>query len=154
MLREQGIVEKIASQRAVVRIQPSSACAGCEARGACQVHGDKKLLVDVKNDLEAKVGDTVEISMPSGSVLKVSLLVYALPILGLILGALSGSVWAGAFHTPSTPASLIGGGAGLAVSVMVLRYFDRSVRSKPDYSPQMTRVFKKPEGPLPCDDNR
>jgi sigma-E factor negative regulatory protein RseC len=65
------------------------------------VHGDKKLLVEVRNDLEAMVGDTVEISMPSSSVLKVSILVYALPILGLILGALSGSVWAGALHMNS-----------------------------------------------------
>jgi sigma-E factor negative regulatory protein RseC len=84
-----------------VCVQPSSACAGCEARGAGQVHGDKKLLVEVRNDLEAMVGDTVEISMPSSSVLKVSILVYALPILGLILGALSGSVWAGALHMNS-----------------------------------------------------
>jgi sigma-E factor negative regulatory protein RseC len=154
MLREQGIVEKISSWRAVVRVQPSLSCAGCEARGACEVHGDKKLLVEVRNDLEAKVGDTVEISMPSGSVLKVSLLVYALPIVGLILGALSAGIWAGAFHIPSTPASLIGAGAGLAVSVMVLRWFDRSVRSKPQYSPRMTRLLRKAEVPLSCDDNR
>jgi sigma-E factor negative regulatory protein RseC len=154
MLRERGIVEKVSPQRAVIRIQQSSACAGCEARGACQVNGDKKLLVEVKNDLDAKIGDTVEISMPSGSVLKVSLLVYALPILGLILGALSGGAWAGVFHISSTPASLIGAGAGLAVSVIVLRRFDRSVRSKPHYSPRMTRVFTKAEAPLSCGDSR
>ena len=154
MLREQGTVEKISPLKVVVRIQQSSACAGCEARGACQVHGDKKLLVEVRNDLEAKVGDTVEISMPARSVLKVSLLVYALPIIGLILGALSGGAWAGAFHISSTPPSLIGGGVGLAVSVMVLRWFDRSIRSKPHYSPRVTRVFKKAGAPLSCADNR
>jgi sigma-E factor negative regulatory protein RseC len=154
MLRERGVVEKSSPQKVVVRIEQSSACANCESRGACQVQNDKNFFVEVVNDLGAKVGDVVEISMPSGSVIKASLAVYALPVLGLIFGALSGGALAGTLHVQPTPASLIGGGAGLAVSIAVLKWFDRSVRSRPDYSPRMTKVFMTPGSPPSCDDNR
>jgi len=154
MLRERGVVEKSSPQKAVVRIEQSSACATCQSRGACQVQNDKIFLVEVVNDLGAKVGDVVEISMPSGSVIKASLAVYALPVLGLILGALSGGALAGALRVQPTAASLVGGGAGLAVSIGILKWLDRSVRSRPDYSPRMTKVFTTPGSPLSCGDNR
>lgn len=154
MLRERGVVEKSSPKKATVRIEQSSACATCESRGACQVQNDKTFFVEVVNDLGAKVGDVVEISMPSGSVIKASLAVYALPVLGLILGAVSGGALAGPLHAQPTPASLIGGGAGLTFSIVVLKWFDRSVRSRPDYSPRMTKVFMTTGSPLSCDDNR
>lgn len=154
MLRERGVVEKSSPEKAVVRIEQSSACATCESRGACQVQNDKIFLVEVVNDLGAKVGDVVEISMPSGAVLKASLAVYALPVLGLIIGALAGGALAGFLLVQPKTASLLGGGAGLALSIAVLRRLDRSVRSRPDYSPRMTRVFTTPQLPLSCDDSR
>lgn len=154
MLRERGIVEKISKQKAVVRIERTSACAACESRSSCQVQDNKEVLVEVNNELGAGAGDVVEISMPSGSVIKASLVVYFLPVLGLLLGALSGGAFAASLHTDSTTASLAGGGAGLVLSIIVLRRLDRCVRSRPDYSPRMTGIIRKPQPPLPCDDNR
>jgi sigma-E factor negative regulatory protein RseC len=154
MLRERGIVEQSSPVKVVVRIEQSSSCATCESRGACHINNDKKFLVEVKNNLGAKKGDLVEISMPSGSVMKASLAVYALPVLGLILGAVSGGSLAGVLHVQPTAASLMGGGAGLAISIAVLKWFDRSVRSRPNYSPQMTRVFITAGSPPSCDDNK
>ena len=94
MATEKGIIEKISHSDAVVRIQKSSACAHCESRGACQVSEGKAMLIEVANDLQAKVNDHVEISVPEGSLLKLSFLVYFVPILALIAGALGGSVLA------------------------------------------------------------
>jgi sigma-E factor negative regulatory protein RseC len=154
MLRERGIVKKASTHTATVRIERTSACATCESRGSCQVQNNRELLVEVKNDLDAAAGDEVEISMPSSSVIRASLAVYFLPVLGLILGAMSGSALAGPLQADSTTASLAGAGAGLAVSVILLKSLDRSVRSRPDYSPRMSRVIKKLQPPLSCDDNR
>jgi len=154
MLRERGIVEKSSPEKAVVRIEQSSSCATCESRGSCHAQNDKKFLVEVGNDLGAKEGDEVEISMPSGSVIKASLAVYALPVLGLIIGAVSGGALAETLRLQPTPASLMGGGAGLAFSIAIVKWLDRSVRSRPDYSPRMTRVFMRAGSPPSCGDSR
>ena len=154
MLKERGIVEKISAQKAVVRIERTSACATCESRSSCHVQSNREFLVEVTNELGAVTGDVVEISMPSSSVIRASLAVYFLPVLGLLAGALSGNALAPALTMEPTTASLAGGGAGLVLSVMVLKRLDRSVRSRPDYSPRMSRVIKKPEPPPRCDDNR
>ena len=90
MVREKGIIEKVAEQMAVVRIQKTSACESCESRGACQMHGTKERLIEVRNDIRAKVGDCVELSIPTQSLMGISLLVYLLPVLALILGAYAG----------------------------------------------------------------
>ena len=87
MSNEEGIVEKTYRDKATVRIQRSSACAHCQSRGACQTLSDKEMLIDVTNDLDAKDGDRVEISIPTRSLLKLSLLVYFLPIVALVIGA-------------------------------------------------------------------
>lgn len=141
MATEKGIVEKILDQKALVRVQRSSACETCESRGACHMHGGKEMLVEVGNDLQAREGDCVELSLSTRSLVKMGLLVYFLPIVGLILGAVSGGAWAGYFHLGSTPGSVVGGAVAMTASLYILKRFDRSVRQKSEYLPHMTRVL-------------
>lgn len=154
MLKERGTVEKTSTQKAFVRIERTSACAACESRSSCHVQNNRDFVIEVSNELGAGAGDTVEISMPSGSVIKASLVVYLLPVLGLLLGALSGGALGPALEMNSTTASLAGGGAGLMLSITALKGLDRRVRSRPGYSPKMTRILKKPPLNPQCDDNR
>ena len=141
MATEKGIVEKISDHKALVRVQKSTACATCESRGACQMHGGKEMLVEVRNDLHAREGDCVELTLPTSSLIKIGLLVYFFPILGLIVGAVAGSTWAGLFHLQSTAGSVIGGALVMATSFYILRRFDRSIRGKAEYLPHMTRIL-------------
>jgi sigma-E factor negative regulatory protein RseC len=151
MVTEKGVIEKITSQKALVRIQKSSACATCEARAACHVHNEREMLVEVTNDLHAKVGDYVEISVPARSLLRISLLVYLLPVLALIAGAYTGSAWADTFHIPSTLASIIGGGLAVGISFWVLKRVDRSARNNAEYYPRMRRILLSADTPQPGD---
>ena len=75
-MTEQGKVIKIEKNEAVVRVQRKSACASC---GMCAMKPkDSHIDVRVENALEAKEGDLVQIKLESGSVAKISLLVYIL----------------------------------------------------------------------------
>ena len=154
MLKEKGTVEKTSTEKAFVRIERTSACASCESRSSCHVQDNRDFLVEVNNALGAGPGDVVEISMPSSSVIKASLVVYLLPVMGLLIGALTGGALAPSLDMDPTTASLAGGGAGLVLSLILLKGLDRTVRTRPGYAPQMTRVVRKPQQPLPCDDNR
>lgn len=141
MIREEGMVEEVIRGTARIRVGRSSACATCESRGSCHAGSERDMLVEVQNRLQAGVGDRVEISVPSGALLKLSILVYLLPIIALIIGAYAAGEWAAARQADPTLASIIGGGATLAVSFFLLQRLDRRRRARADYQPRMTRLL-------------
>ncbi|MFP3911084.1 MAG: SoxR reducing system RseC family protein [Desulfobacteraceae bacterium] len=141
MVSEQGIVEKITGRKAVIRIERTSACATCESRGHCEVGSTRKMVVEVPNELGAQNGDRVEVSIPTGSFLKLTLLVYLFPIVALIAGAYAGEQWAGFVGMNPTVASIIGGGLSTAIAFIALRALDRRFRMRGQTGPRMTRIL-------------
>jgi len=99
------------------------------------------MFIEVTNHLQARAGDHVEIKMPAGSFLKLSLLVYILPIAALIVGAYLGAEISGYFHLHSTAGSILGGAIAMIITFMVLRMIDRSAQSTEKYQPRMTRIL-------------
>jgi sigma-E factor negative regulatory protein RseC len=156
MISERGVVEKIVSQTAVVRLQRSSGCDTCKARGSCHAQGDKEMLVEVQNELRAKEGDSVEVSMPAGSVAKMALVVYLGPVAALIAGAVAGDALGKFFHLDSPLAPVVGGLVLLAACLLALKGYDRFARSRPEYHPHMTRILASGSGPAgpPSGDSR
>jgi sigma-E factor negative regulatory protein RseC len=151
MEREEGVIEKVQDRKALVRVLKSSHCAACESRGSCHVFGGQDMQIEVNNDLHAKVGDHVEISMPTGSLLKLSVLVYLLPVVALIVGAYAGGAWASSFHADPTVASVIGGAFAVGAAFYGLKRLDRSKRDKSDYAPRMRRIMISACSPQPAD---
>ena len=149
MVTEEGIIEKISHSNAVVRIQKSSACAHCESRGACQVSEGNAMLIEVTNDLQAKVNDHVEISVPEGSLLKLSFLVYFVPILALVAGALGGSVLAQSFNLQPTLVPIVCGGFAMGIAFCVLKWVDRGAQARRNYQPRMTKIMFSAKAPQP-----
>jgi len=141
MVTEQGVIEDVSGQKTLVRIKKSSACATCESRGSCEVVSGKSMVVEVANDLGAGQGDHVELSVPSGSFLKLSLLVYILPVVALMAGAFAGGSLAGVLHMPLPLASVIGGFLVMGITFYALKRFDRSLRSRSEFRPRMTRIL-------------
>ncbi len=150
MESEEGIVERILKQKAVVRIQQSSKCATCDSRDSCDVSSDKKILIEVANDLQAKIGDLVEISMPENSLLQLSMLVYLLPIIALIAGALVGENMAGHLNTDPNLTAVFSGGAAMALVFIILRWLDHSTDFREKYYPRMTRIITNAMPLSPC----
>jgi sigma-E factor negative regulatory protein RseC len=138
---EEGIIEKTSKRNAFVRIQPSSACASCGSRGTCDVSSDKRMVIEVSNDLQAKIGDRVQISMPEGSILKLSFLVYFLPVVALVAGAILGDRIAPFLNMEPTPASVICGVSAMAAVFCVLKWLDRGSTAREKYYPRMTRIL-------------
>jgi len=152
MPREEGIVKEATSKKAVIRIMKTSACDHCGSRSSCHVLSDREMVVEVSNDLQAKVGDHVELRVPPGSLLKLSLLVYFLPVALLVIGAYVGGAWAKSLGIQPTVASIVGAGLAMGIAFYVLRWFDREERARGDYRPRMTRIlFSEASSPQPDD---
>lgn len=141
MPREEGIVKEATGRKALVRVMKTSACDHCGSRSSCHILSDREMIVEVPNDLHAKEGDHVELRVPPGSLLKLSLLVYFLPVVLLIVGAYAGGAWARSFGLQPTAASIIGAGLAMGIAFYILRWFDRGERERGDYRPRMTRVL-------------
>jgi sigma-E factor negative regulatory protein RseC len=141
-IREEGIVESISQGKAVVRIQKGGQCASCSSREGCGVSGGGDMQIDVANELGAKVGDRVEISLPSRSLMKLAFLIYFLPVLALILGAYLGDLIGNqVLHTDSDIVPVVCGGMAMATAFLGLRLLDRRLHATSDYRPRMTRIL-------------
>ena len=154
MVTEQGVIETVRPRKALVRIHRSSACEGCKSRGACQSLSDREMLVEVENELSARAGDRVEISIPAGSLLKLSLLVYFIPIVAFLIGAYAGDAWSGALKMDAVLASVLLGGGAMALTFVMLRKMSRSAEGKGRYSPRITRIVSPgatEDSPESCD---
>ena len=156
MINERGVVEKLVRNKATIKIQKSPGCETCEAKGSCHAEGDKAMLVEVENELHAKEGDSVEVSMPTRSVAKMALVVYLGPVAALIAGAFAGEALGNSFQLDSPLAPVLGGLILLAASLLVLKGFDRFARSRPQYHPRMTRIVATGSvaASPPCGDSR
>lgn len=92
-MRQTGTVISSTGTMAEISVIRESACGGnCASCGGCNA----RTVVSAKNTIEAKVGDKVEMEMASSKVLYTAFIVYALPLLLLIVfyfvgAALSGS---------------------------------------------------------------
>jgi len=141
MPREQGIVKEITNKNAVVRVMKTSACDHCGSRSSCHILSGREMLVEVANDLQAKVGDHVELRVPSGSLLKLSLLVYLLPVALLVVGAYVGGAWAKSLDIQPTAASIIGAALAMGLAFYLLRWYEKIERARGDHRPRMTRIL-------------
>jgi len=94
MIEENGtVVELKGKSTAVVMCQKSSLCEHCATSGSCMI-GDNEhtRLIEVKNHLGAAVGDHVRIATTTKSFLQSSFLLYIVPLIALVIGAIAGKL--------------------------------------------------------------
>ncbi len=94
MIEEQAQVIEIEGSRLILQAQTQSTCGSCSANKGCgtsllaKVVGRKFTQFEAENIVNADVGDTVIVGIPEDALLKGSLVMYAIPIAGMILFAL------------------------------------------------------------------
>ncbi len=128
MIRE-GIVKGKRNGMLEVCFERPEACEKC---GACSGSAHTHMTL-IKGT--AQVGDRVAVDMPDSKVLKVSLLVYAVPLACLVLGLILGSVF---FMTDLGCA--LSGVTLMLLSYGVLHFIDRALGKKQALQPQLVAV--------------
>ena len=134
-MNQQGfIVEIVDDKTAKMRMQRHSACASC---GKCAklTSESQDLIVEVDNQIGAKVGDHVEVSMETVKVMKATMLAYILPLIFLVAGtAISfGVLNAISFKGPLEVLCTF-------LSYLYLRKNDKKYRDSRDYIPVVVRI--------------
>lgn len=94
MIEEQAQVVDIKEGRLILQAQTQSSCGSCEVSKGCgtsllaKVVGRKFTHFQAENNINAKIGDTVVVGIAEDALLKGSVVMYVLPIFGMLIFAL------------------------------------------------------------------
>jgi sigma-E factor negative regulatory protein RseC len=153
VIEETGKVVELEGAFAWIESERTTTCGGCAARKGCgtatlaKVLGKRRLRLRVVNQINARVGDNVVIGISESGLLRGSLAVYAVPLLGLFMGALIGSVLdSQLFSAGSDTLSIAGAAAGFAAGLVWLKRFSRATGSDTAYQPVVLRQQIKLHG--------
>jgi sigma-E factor negative regulatory protein RseC len=137
-MEETGTVLKVVGNEATVRFERTEACKKC---GACKLGQDGEMLLHVSNDIGAKAGDHISVSLKESDLFTASLLAYGLPLAGLLGGLFLGQRIASLFPTVNPDAVMIGCSAILTVGAFLInRALEPSRRRKNKYQPIPTAI--------------
>ncbi|CEN97159.1 regulator of the sigma(E) factor [[Clostridium] sordellii] len=135
------IIELVDGTTAKIKMQKHSACAAC---GKCASSTDKKdIIVEVDNNIGAKVGDYVEVNMDSVNVIKAAAIVYIVPLIALLGGTI---VSYGIFNFIDIGMNkeVLSGFIGIVltiISYLLIKSKDRKFRESRNYIPIITKVI-------------
>jgi len=94
MIEEQAQVIEIRGRQLILQAQTQSTCGSCAVNKSCgtsvlsKVVGRKFTQFQAENNIAAEVGDTVIVGIAEDALLKGSLVIYIIPIIGMLAFAL------------------------------------------------------------------
>lgn len=136
MIRSGEVVEKEGGMLGVVFERPE-ACAHCG--GCLHKHCSR---VQIKGD--AEIGDTVEVDMPDGEVVKASALMYIVPVCAFLLGLLL--AWlvyrGGTIRMAEDLFYSVCGVLACAVGLGMVWVVDKKLRKAQKWQPRVVAVHK------------
>lgn len=143
MIEEQARVLDWRNGRALLWVDRSSACGSCKARAACGQGLARSLTgkaagheLEVACSTPLRPGDQVVLAVDENLLVRGALLVYLLPLLALLLGALLGQ-WLQA----SEGVSIVLGFAGFAAAFGWLALRNRQYAKQACMQPKVVRVL-------------
>ncbi len=146
MIEEIGtIVELKGKHTAVVMCQKSSLCENCATHGQCALGDDDKTrLIEVQNLLGAEVGEQVRIATTTKSFLQSSFLLYIVPLIALVIGAIVGKLVGENLETGLDPnlLSAVFGVFFMIGSFIILRV-GTSALDKTTYMPKIIEILRE-----------
>jgi len=147
MIEESGRVVAVEGDFAWVESERTSACGSCAVRKGCgtsavaKVFGRRRMQLRVLNRINARIGDDVVVGISESGLLRGSLAVYAVPLVGLFAGALTGHFAGRQLLAAGWSDLLAIGGAlgGFLAALLWLRHFSRTSAKDVAYQPVVLR---------------
>ena len=130
-MEQVGFVRNVSDGKAEVEVRRISSCGGgCKSCSGCDtpVH-----LVTLSNEINAKVGDLVEIRAVAKDILKYTMIVYMIPFSMLLIGIIGGMKVLQSFEVANyEPLSFLIGVIFLALGYFIVKLFDNNIVNKED----------------------
>ncbi|GAB4408140.1 MAG: hypothetical protein OHK0032_03540 [Thermodesulfovibrionales bacterium] len=140
-MEEIGVVKSINGIMARVSVERKSACDQCKA--GCKVT-EEGAEIEAVNQAKAGIGQKVKVVMKPYSYLKGSILIYGLPALALIAGAIVGKEFlSGSFKDidPDILSAICGFGAFI-LSFVIVKLWSSRMERKIEYKPVIEEILQ------------
>ena len=140
-MEEIGVVKSISGVLAIVAVEGKSACDQCKL--GCKVTGSGAELEAI-NRAKAKVGQRVRVELKPYSYLKGSIIVYGLPAVSLVIGAVIGKEFFSRFlrrMDPDLVSAIFGFGAFL-LTFIVIKLWSMKVEKATEYTPVIEEILE------------
>lgn len=151
MIEESGRVVALKGSQVWVQSLNQSACQSCKMRGGCgqrlmvdMIGGATTKWIHVDNAVHARLGDQVRLGIEESALLRASALVYLVPILALIGGALVGDRLMALGDAGTAAVAVL----AMAISLALNRMFQGKAVSR-QFTPVLLRIQ---EAPFPAED--
>lgn len=127
---QEAVVVLVEDNQAYVEVGGASAgCGRCHEAGGCQssilgkLFRTKSQRFRIANGIGAHTGDRVIVRVANGAALRAALLIYAMPVLLLLAGALVGTLYGGGDNKDLAAAlgALLGMGFGIIAAFLLRR---------------------------------
>jgi len=141
-MEEIGVVKSVEGVMAKVSVPKKSVCEGCTA-GACKPE-DQSMEIEAINKAKAKVGQKVRVVVKTYTYLKGSILVYGIPAIALIAGAVIGKeVFSSQFKgmDPDILSAIFGFGAFI-LAFMGIKIWSIKAGKKTESSPVVEEILE------------
>ena len=146
MAIEQGVVTRLNTggvpPTAWVKIVRTGACESCSSRHSCNVgKGGQTDEVEAVNPVKARIGDRIQVTMGTGSLIKATFLLYLFPILCMLAGGLFGHGISLSLDFQGSVLSVLLSLIFLAAAMVMVRSKGRRMAMKSDYRPRILRII-------------
>jgi sigma-E factor negative regulatory protein RseC len=141
-MEEVGVIMSIDGLTAKVSVPRKSACEGCTA-GTCKP-GDKSMEIEALNPIKARVGQTVRVVMKPYSYLKGTIIVYGIPAIALVIGAILGKEFFSNYFTgvdPDVVSACFGFGAFI-LFFLLIKFWSARFERKQDLKPVIEEIIE------------
>ena len=146
MIEEKAVVISVEGEHVLLQTQRRSSCQSCSVKQGCgtsvlaKVVGQRSSQILVENILNAGIGDEVVLGINDNALVKGSLLIYALPLILLLAGALIGELWAQAYGFNAELMSIIAGVGGFIFSIFLIRFGLLKTKFHDEIQPHMLHI--------------
>lgn len=141
-MEEVGVIKSIEGVIAKVSVPRKSACEGCRVE-TCKP-GEQTMEIEALNPLKAEVGQKVKVVMKPYSYMKGSIIVYGIPAIALIAGAVLGKeVFSHYFREidPDIISAIVGFGAFI-ISFIVIKLWSKRLEKKVELKPVIEEILE------------
>lgn len=147
LVTEDGIVMRVADGVTVVKTIKKATCEGCASKDSCEAA--KEAEVEAINAVNAQVGDSVVVGFESGSLIKVTMMLYLFPVFSMIVGAMLGSFLAPQYGFRESDLAAILSFSLFFLSFGCIRLASGSLSRNEKYRARIVRIRKRAASPSP-----